>query len=80
MENCNFNERIREMPTETKDPEFRRTTQDSQYTTQMENNQNKCQMHKKNKCNSSEVNAFYVFFIWPLFLWLDKKDWEPDRA
>ena len=37
-------------------------------------------MHKKSKCNSSEVNAFYVFLIWPLVLWLDKKDWEPDKA
>lgn len=33
-----------------------------------------------NKCNLSEVNAFYVFFIWQLALWLDKKDWKPDRA
>lgn len=35
MENCNFNERIREMPTETKDPEFRGQHKDLYEATQM---------------------------------------------
>lgn len=35
---------------------------------------------QENKYNLSEVNAFYVFLIWQLALWLDKKDWGPDRA
>ena len=81
MENCKFNERIREMPTEIKDPGFRGQHTGLYILSHTNwNNQNQCQMHKKNKCNLSEVNAFYVFFIWQLVLWLDKKDWGADRA
>jgi hypothetical protein len=68
MENCNFNERIREMPTEMKDPEFRGQHTGLYILSHTNgNNQNKCQCTRKINVTHQRLMLFMLSSCGHLF-------------